>query len=53
MPEWMLRMGAVLIQTETELILKSRKVVSKRLEEAGFNFDYPTVEKAFEEIVSR
>jgi len=51
MPEWMLRMGAVMIQTEAELILKSRKVVSKRLEEAGFVFDYPTVEKAFEEIV--
>lgn len=51
MPVFLLRFGAILIQTEVELILKSRKVVSKRLAEAGFEFEYPTLEKAFEEIV--
>ena len=51
MPVFLLRFGAILIQTEAELILKSRKVVSKRLAEAGFEFEYPTLEKAFAEIV--
>lgn len=48
--KWMLEIGAVFLKTQTELILKSRKVVSKRLEEEGFIFDYPTIEEAMEEI---
>jgi NAD dependent epimerase/dehydratase family enzyme len=51
MPEFLLRFGAILIQTEVELILKSRKVISKRLEEAGFKFDFPTIELAFKDLV--
>ena len=43
---WMLKLGAVMIKTETELLLKSRKVVSTRLAKEGFNFEYPTLEKA-------
>ena len=31
-----------LMRTETELILKSRRVVPRRLLESGFTFDYPT-----------
>ncbi len=50
---WMLKLGAILIKTEVELILKSRKVISKRLEELGFEFEYPTLEKAFAEIVGK
>ena len=38
---WMLEIGAILMRTETELILKSRRVVPGRLLEAGFAFDYP------------
>jgi uncharacterized protein (TIGR01777 family) len=38
---WMLAIGAVLLRTETELILKSRRVVPARLLEHGFNFKYP------------
>jgi uncharacterized protein (TIGR01777 family) len=49
----MLKLGAMMIKTEVELLLKSRKVVSKRLEELGFEFDYPTLEAAFEEIVKK
>jgi NAD dependent epimerase/dehydratase family enzyme len=47
--EWMLGMGAWFLQTETELILKSRRVVPGRLPHAGFSFtfsDWP--EAAFE-----
>jgi uncharacterized protein (TIGR01777 family) len=38
----MLEVGAVLLRTETELVLKSRRVVPARLIEAGFQFRYPT-----------
>jgi NAD dependent epimerase/dehydratase family enzyme len=39
--KWMLEIGAVLMRTETELILKSRRVVPTRLLEHGFKFKYP------------
>lgn len=38
---WMLELGAVYMRTETELILKSRRVVPARLLEHGFEFRYP------------
>jgi uncharacterized protein len=38
---WMLEVGAVLLRTETELILKSRRVVPARLLEHGFTFEFP------------
>ncbi|MBL1215923.1 MAG: TIGR01777 family protein [Planctomycetes bacterium] len=39
--KWMLELGAVLMRTETELVLKSRRVVPRRLLESGFAFDFP------------
>src|SRR5262249_52914474 len=38
---WMLELGAVFLRTETELILKSRRVIPGRLLEAGFTFRFP------------
>jgi uncharacterized protein len=38
---WMLEVGAAVIRTETELILKSRRVVPGRLLEQGFPFQFP------------
>jgi uncharacterized protein (TIGR01777 family) len=38
---WMLELGAWAMRTETELVLKSRRVVPARLTQAGFAFDYP------------
>lgn len=38
---WMLEVGALLLGTETELILKSRRVVPGRLSESGFTFLFP------------
>ena len=38
---WMLEIGAVFLRTETELILKSRRVVPRRLLDRGFAFSYP------------
>lgn len=40
--KWMLEFGAVFMRTETELILKSRRVVPTRLLEHGFKFRFPT-----------
>lgn len=39
---WMLELGAILLRTETELVLKSRWVLPRRLLDAGFTFEYPT-----------
>jgi NAD dependent epimerase/dehydratase family enzyme len=47
----MLEIGAFLLQTETELLLKSRWVAPARLLEAGFRFEYPTLEAALAQIV--
>ena len=40
-PAWMLEAGALFLRTETELILKSRRVVPARLLEQGFVFKFP------------
>jgi len=50
---WMLEIGAALMGTETELILKSRRVVPGRLLEAGFAFEYPTWPEAARELCTR
>lgn len=39
--EWMLEVGTRLMQSETELVLKSRRVVPARLLQDGFTFEYP------------
>jgi uncharacterized protein (TIGR01777 family) len=51
--EWMLVIGAKLIGTETELILKSRWVLPTRILQSGFEFKYPDLEQAFKEIISQ
>lgn len=38
---WMLEVGALALRTETELVLKSRRVVPGRLLEQGFTFRFP------------
>jgi hypothetical protein len=39
--KWMLEVGTWLLRGETELVLKSRRVVPVRLLESGFTFDFP------------
>lgn len=51
-PAWLLEIGAVLIGTETELILKSRWVVPKRLADAGYRFIFPKAAYAIKDIIS-
>jgi len=44
--DWMLEIGAFFLRTETELILKSRRVVPGRLMAAGFEFHFPHFREA-------
>ncbi|HVW97129.1 MAG TPA: TIGR01777 family oxidoreductase [Mucilaginibacter sp.] len=50
-PKWLLEAGAIVIGTETELILKSRWVLPKKLLDSGFNFRYSYAEDAVKEIL--
>ncbi len=50
---WMLEIGAIFLRTETELILKSRRVIPGRLLAAGFNFEFPDWPSAARDLVSR
>jgi hypothetical protein len=50
-PKFLLKIGAVLIRTETELILKSRWVVPERLLEVGFKFQFSTIDEALRNIL--
>ena len=50
---WMLEVGAFLLRTETELILKSRRVVPSRLLEEGFEFRFPEWGGAAADLVQR
>ncbi len=50
---WMVRLGAVFLRTDAELVLKSRRVIPGRLTDAGFAFRYPRWEDAAPELVRR
>lgn len=50
---WMLELGAVFLRTETELVLKSRRVVPARLLAHGFKFHSPDWPAAAQDLVYR
>jgi uncharacterized protein (TIGR01777 family) len=50
---WMLQIGAMAMRTETELVLKSRRVVPQRLLDSGFTFDYPAWPAAARDLCQR
>ncbi|MBS3913492.1 MAG: TIGR01777 family oxidoreductase [Bacteroidetes bacterium] len=52
LPKALLEIGAVLIQTETELILKSRWVLPDKLLNSGFDFQFPNIQKALKELLN-
>ena len=51
--KWMLEIGAVFMRTETELILKSRRVVPGLLIERGFTFQFPRWPEAAKDLCRR
>ena len=50
---WMLALGAVFLRTETELVLKSRRVVPGLLLERGFEFAFPRWADAARDLCER
>ncbi|MGP4022635.1 TIGR01777 family oxidoreductase [Actinomadura sp. 3N407] len=50
---WMAELGALAMRSDTELLLKSRRVVPGRLLEAGFAFDHPQWPAAAGDLVRR
>lgn len=50
-PKWMLEIGAKLIGTETELVLKSRNVTAQGLLENGFKFHFNNIEVAVQNLL--
>lgn len=49
--KWMLEIGAFALQTQTELLLKSRKVISKRLPSYGYEFKFQTLDEAINDLL--
>jgi len=47
---WMLEVGAFVLRTETELLIKSRRVAPGRLLKSGFEFQFPLIREAFEDL---
>lgn len=50
-PAFALEIGAFFLRTESELVLKSRRVIPGRLLDAGFEFEFPTWPEAAEDLV--
>ena len=51
--EWMIEIGTFLMRSESELVLKSRRVVPTLLLKHGFKFDFPTWPAAACDLVAR
>ncbi len=50
-PEWMLGVGAFFLRTETELVLKSRRVVPTRALRMGYTFEHPHITSALDQLL--
>ncbi len=50
---WLMEIGTFLMRTESELVLKSRRVIPTRLLNAGFQFLFPEWPAAARELVLR
>ena len=51
--KWMLEIGTFVLRTESELVLKSRRVIPTRLLDSGFQFQYPTWPEAARDLCYR
>lgn len=50
---FLLKIGSFFIRTETELVLKSRNVIPKRLLENGFEFKFDKIDNTFQNLLSK
>lgn len=51
-PKWLLKFGAKLIGTETELVLKSRNVIPYRLKSEGFTYKFVKIEDTIHSLLN-
>lgn len=51
--KWMVELGTIFLRTESELVLKSRRVVPGTLLQSGFVFSYPTWNEAACDLCAR
>ena len=51
-PSLVVHLGAFFLRTAPELVLKSRKVVSRTLSEGGYSFKFPTMEEALDDLAA-
>jgi len=52
-PAWALELGAIFLRTETELIIKSRRVIPGKLLKKGFQFGFPEFKQAVEDLTTK
>ncbi|MCA6067857.1 TIGR01777 family oxidoreductase [Chryseobacterium sp. RG1] len=50
-PVWQLEIASLILNTETELLLKSRNVFPDKLMKSGFQFSYSEIDLAFENLI--
>ncbi len=50
---WMIAIGAWFMDGDSEIVLKSRRVVPKRLTDAGFQFQFPEFGPAVQDLVAK
>lgn len=50
-PVWQMEIASVFLGTETELVLKSRNAYPEILIKNGFEFSYPTIDSAFQNLI--
>ena len=49
---WMIEIAAAIHRTDSELLLKSRRVVPRRLLESGYCFRYPDLYPALDQLLN-
>jgi uncharacterized protein len=52
-PEWLLEIGAIFKGTETELLLKSRRVVPERILQSGYQMKFQNLEGALSDLAAK
>lgn len=51
--KFLLEIGSFMIRTQSELVLKSRNVIPRRLQENGFEFEYANIDNAFQNLLKK
>jgi uncharacterized protein len=47
-PEWLIKLGAIFLRTESELVMKSRYVIPEKALQQGFTFEKPFMQDALD-----